>query len=249
LSRTGEVDVDGVAYRWVIKYWEDPDAGSLSFSKRGIDNSHYFVEIHSDGRAPITFDFPERSYYSERWWRAEHRDDVSADDIVRAVRIAERKSLERLAGDDLDEALGWPPNVPEVVTAAITTLARRALESDELLVRCLIDLGFTTPRAKPEVRLVVMDWIASLAPELIAARPRLQALLEKKDDFQFARRSAFQILIEFCAAARVDLGLDTTAVDEALKALPAGAEKPWHLPWEHWWWKHGPHRRRDPYDD
>jgi hypothetical protein len=244
-----EVTVDGVVYRWAVKYWEDPDAGSLSFSKRGIDNSHYFVEIHSDGRAPITFDFPERSQYSAAWWRAEYRHEVTADDIVRAVRIATKKSLDRLAGDDLDEALGWPPNVPEVVTAAITTLARRDLESDELLVRCLLDLGFTTPRARAEVQSVVTDWLASLAPELRAARPRLQALLEKKDKLQFMRRSAFQILIELCARSQVELGLDTTTVDQGIKALRAGAEKPWHLPWGHWWWEHGPHRRVDPYDD
>lgn len=243
MSSTGEVAVDGVVYRWVIKYWEDPDAGSLSWSKRGIDNSHYFVEIHSDGRAPIVFDFPERSHYSAGWWRAAHRSDVTADDIVRAVRIARSKSLDRLGGDELDEALGWPANVPEVVTAAIKTLARGELESDELLMRCLIELGINTPGAKPEVQLVVTDWIASLAPELLAARVRLQALLEKKDEFRFARRSAFQFLIEFCARAQIELGLDTTAVDEAIKALHSGAEKPSHLPWEHWWWRQGPHRR------
>jgi hypothetical protein len=249
VSKTGEVVVDGVVYRWVIKYWDDPDAGSLSFSKRGVDNSHYFVEIHSDGRAPISFDFPERSRFNEAWWRAAYRADVTADDIVRAVRIAGRKSTDRLSGDDLDEALGWPLDVPGVVTGAITTLARRELESDELLVRCLLDLGYTTPRATLEVRLVVRDWIASLAAELIAARPRLQALLEKEDSLRFMRRSAFQFLIELCTRYEVYLGLNTTAVDSAIKTLPAGAELPWHLPGEHWWWRHGPHRRVDPYDD
>lgn len=33
------------------------------------------------------------------------------------------------------------------------------------------------------------------------------------------------------------------------KRLAERGEKPFGLPWSHWWWKHGPRLRDDPHDD
>ncbi len=243
MSRNGEVVVDGVVYRWALKYWEDPEAGSLSFSRRGIDNSYYFVEIHSDGASPITFDFPDRSQFSDRWWKGKYRNDATDEDIIRAVRIARRNSTSRLTGDDLDEVLGWPANELETVTAELRKLALGELASDELLVRCLISIGVS----KPKLRVVLTDWIASI--DLAAARPRLQALLDQGRELRLERRSAFQFLMELCAEAGVEFSIDTAAFDQALKKGSGRALKPFAMPHEHWWWNHGSLRYIDPHDN
>ncbi len=240
------VVVDGQVYRWRLE--EDDRNYSTSFSHRGVAYED-IIKISSDDGFAMSFLFPFYDVAVIGWWRDKRYMDPRVAE--RAVRIARRTGSTTLGAAQIDEAIYGPSRTLADELAAAT--AALPLSDDDLresFVRAWLAIGCNNA-ADRDSQVAVADWIASHADELAAARDKLQQLLEETGDplDVHSNRSAIAFLMERCERVAVQLGLVTSHVDEALKAIGPYSVRPWGIPPEHWWWRFGRHGARDPRPD
>lgn len=237
------ITVDGVTYRWNLE--EDPNAGSLDFSHRGVNVET--INITGDDGSSIRFIHPSVHLdFRGWWWRG--REFILTDEVIeRAIRIATRDastSQHFLDEDAVIEAFHGPRRTLEEeldrASAAIAVLARGdAPESG----RAWADSVLAIVLSKGSLD----EWVVANALPLRAARRRLEGLLEETGTHLLFNRSALAFVIESCERMKIELGVDTSKVDAALPRTYR-KQAPWGIPQSHWWWSAYVFYR-DPYED